>query len=62
VGICRCRLGGHLRTDLRLFGFDGSSSPLVWGRGRGPSYNSICPEVIAVAVLPSETKVVAALL
>jgi hypothetical protein len=39
------------RTDLRLFGFDGLSSPLVWGRGRGPSYSSICPEVIAAAVV-----------
>jgi hypothetical protein len=42
--------GGHLRTDLRLFGFDGLSSPLVWGRGRGPSHSSICPEVITAAV------------
>jgi hypothetical protein len=49
-GRCRrCRGGGsqrrflhrrdhrsHLRSDLRLFGFDGLSSPLEWGRGRGP--------------------------
>jgi hypothetical protein len=26
----------HLRSDLRLFGFDGLSSPLVWGVGEGP--------------------------
>jgi hypothetical protein len=42
--------GGHSRTDLRLFGYDGLSSPLVWGRGRGPSHSSICPEVIAAAI------------
>jgi hypothetical protein len=41
---------GHSRTDLRLFGFDGLSSPLVWGRGRGPSHSSVCPEVIDAAV------------
>jgi hypothetical protein len=35
---------------LRLFGFDGLSSPLVWGRGRGLSCSSICPEVIAAVV------------
>jgi hypothetical protein len=40
----------HLRSDLRLFGFDGLSSPLVWGRGRGPFHSSVCPEVIAAAV------------
>jgi hypothetical protein len=34
----------------RLFGFDGLSSPLVWGRGRGPFHSSVCPEVIAAAV------------
>jgi hypothetical protein len=40
----------HPRSDLRLFGFDGLSSPLEWGCGRGPSYSSVCPEVIAAAV------------
>jgi hypothetical protein len=40
----------HLRSDLRLFGFDGLSSPLVWGRGRGPFHSSVCPEVIAADV------------
>jgi hypothetical protein len=40
----------HLRSDLRLFGFDGLSSPLMWGRGRGPFHSSVCPEVIAAAV------------
>jgi hypothetical protein len=40
----------HPRSDLRLFGFDGLSSPLVWGRGRGPFHSSVCPEVIAAAV------------
>jgi hypothetical protein len=63
-GRCRrCRGGGsqrrflrrrdcrrHLRLDPRLFGFDGLSSPLVWGRGRGPFHSSACPEVIAAAV------------
>jgi hypothetical protein len=34
---------GHSWIDLRLFGFDGLSSPLVWGHGRGPSHSSICP-------------------
>jgi hypothetical protein len=40
----------HLWSDLRLFGFDGLSSPLVWGRGRGPFHSNVCPEVIVVAV------------
>jgi hypothetical protein len=40
----------HLRSNLWLFGFDGLSSPLVWGRGRGPFHSSVCPEVIAAAV------------
>jgi hypothetical protein len=38
-----------LRTDLRLFVFDSLSSPLEWGRGRGPCRSSVCPEVIAAA-------------
>jgi hypothetical protein len=48
--------------DLRLFGFDSLSSPPEWGRGRGPCHSNVYPEVIAAAILPSETKVVAALL
>jgi hypothetical protein len=36
--------------DLRLFGFNGLSSPLVGGRGRGPFHNSVCPGAIAAAV------------
>jgi hypothetical protein len=51
-GGCLCRRDRrrHLRSDPRVFGSDGLSSLLVWGRGRGPSYNSVCPEVIAAAV------------
>jgi hypothetical protein len=63
-GRCRrCRGGGsqrrflrrrdrrrRLRSDPRLSGFDGLSLPLVWGRGRGPSYSSVFPKVIAAAV------------
>jgi hypothetical protein len=40
----------HLRSDLRLFGFDGLSSPLVWGHRRGPFHSSVCPEVIVAAI------------
>ena len=35
---------------LRLFGFDGFSSPLEWRRGRGPCRSSVCPEIIAATV------------
>jgi hypothetical protein len=51
-GGCLCRRDRrrYLRLDLRLFGFDGLSSPLVWGRGRGPFHSSVCLEVIAAAV------------
>jgi hypothetical protein len=45
---------------LRLFGLDGLSLPLVWGRGRGPSSSSVCPEAVAAAVLPPEMEVVVA--
>jgi hypothetical protein len=46
---------------LRLFGFDSLSSPLEWGRGRGPCCSSVCPEVIAAVVwLPGAEVVVAA--
>jgi hypothetical protein len=37
-------------TRGQTSGFDGLSSPLEWGRGRGPFYNSVCPEVIAAVV------------
>jgi hypothetical protein len=62
VRTCRCALGrplfagavsvGSIPTDgsLRLFGLNGLSSPLVWGRGRGPFHSSVCPEDIAAAV------------
>jgi hypothetical protein len=45
---------------LRLFGFDGLSSPLKWGCGRGPYCSSVCPEVIAAAVWPPRAEVVVA--
>jgi hypothetical protein len=37
-----------------------SSSPLEWGRGRGPYGSSIRPEVIAAAVRPLGAEVVVA--
>jgi hypothetical protein len=40
----------HLWPDLRLFGFNGSFSPPVGGRGRGPFHSSVCPRAIAAAV------------
>jgi hypothetical protein len=49
-----CALG------LRLFGFESLSSPLEWGRGRGPYRSSACPEVIAAAVWPLGAEVVVA--
>jgi hypothetical protein len=51
-GGCLCRRDHqrHLRPDLRLFGLNGLSSPLVWGHGRGPFHSSVCLEVIAAAV------------
>jgi hypothetical protein len=48
------------RTDLRLHGLGSLSSPLEWGRGRGPCHNSVCPEVIAAAVWPPGAEVVVA--
>jgi hypothetical protein len=45
---------------LRLFGFDGLSSPLERGRGRGPCRSSVCPEVIAAVVWPPGAEVVVA--
>jgi hypothetical protein len=45
---------------LRLFGFDSLTSPLEWGRGRGPYRSTVCPEVIAAAVWPPGEEVVVA--
>jgi hypothetical protein len=45
---------------LRLFGIDSLSSPLEWGRGRGPWRSSVCHEVIAAAVWPPGAGVVVA--
>jgi hypothetical protein len=45
---------------LWLFGFDSLSSPLEWGRGRGPCCSSVHPEAIAAAVWPPGAEVVVA--
>jgi hypothetical protein len=45
---------------LRLFGFDSLSSPLEWGRGRGPCCSSVRPEAIAAAVWPPGAEVIVA--
>jgi hypothetical protein len=45
---------------LRLFGFDSLSSPLEWGRGRGPCCSSVRPEAIAAAIWPPGAEVVVA--
>jgi hypothetical protein len=45
---------------LRLFGFDSLSSPLEWGRGRGPCCSNVCPKVIVAAVWPPGAEVVVA--
>jgi hypothetical protein len=45
---------------LRLLGFDSLSSPLEWGRGRGPCCSNIRPEAIAAAVWPPGAEVVVA--
>jgi hypothetical protein len=52
AAVRRRGVGGFDPTDgaLRLFGFNGLSSPLVWGRGRGPFHSSVCPEVITAVV------------
>jgi hypothetical protein len=47
-------------SGLRLFGFDSLSSPLEWGRGRGPYRSSVCPKVIAAAVWPPGAEVIVA--
>jgi hypothetical protein len=48
------------RTDLRLHGLGSLSSPLEWGRGRGPCRSSVYPEVIAAAIWPPGAEVVVA--
>jgi hypothetical protein len=53
-------VGAICAPGLRLFGFDSLSSPLEWGRGRGPCRDSVCPEVIAAAVWPPGAEVVVA--
>jgi hypothetical protein len=53
-------VGAICAPGLRLFGFDSLSSPLEWGRGRGPCRSSVCPEVIAAAVWPPGAEVVVA--
>jgi hypothetical protein len=45
---------------LWLFGFDSLSSPLEWGRGRGPCCSSVRPEAIAAAVWPPRAEVIVA--
>jgi hypothetical protein len=50
----------HPRTDLRLYGLGSLSSPLEWGRGRGPCCSSVCPEVIAATVWSPGAEVVVA--
>jgi hypothetical protein len=58
--LCRRDSRCHPRSDLRLYGLGSLSSPLEWGRGRGPYRNSVCPEVIAAAVWPPGAEVVVA--
>jgi hypothetical protein len=53
-------VGAICASGLRLFGSDSLSSPLEWGRGRGPCRSSICPEVIAAVVRPPSAEVVVA--
>jgi hypothetical protein len=52
AAVHRRGVGGFEPTvgALRLFGLSGLSSPLVWGRGRGPLHSSVCPEVITAAI------------
>jgi hypothetical protein len=54
--LCRRDSQSHPRTDLRLYGLGSLSSPLEWGRGRGPCHSSVCHEVIAVLFGRSEQR------
>jgi hypothetical protein len=58
----RCGVSGFKPTvgALRLFGLDGLSSPLVWGRGRGPLHSSVRPKAVAAALFSPEAEVVVA--
>jgi hypothetical protein len=58
--LCRQDSRCHPRSDLRLYGLGSLSSPLEWGRGRGPYRSSVCPEVIAAVVWPPRAEVVVA--
>jgi hypothetical protein len=58
--LCRRDSRSHPRSDLRLYDLGSLSSPLEWGRGRGPCRSSVCPEVIAAAVWPPGAEVVVA--
>jgi hypothetical protein len=53
-------VGAICTPGLQLFGFDSLSSPLEWGRGRGPCRSRVCHEVIAAAVWPLGAEVVVA--
>jgi hypothetical protein len=53
-------VGATRGLGLRLFGFDSLSSPLEWGRERGPCYSNVFPEVIAPAVQSLGAEVVVA--
>jgi hypothetical protein len=53
-------VGAICALGLRLFGFDSLSSPLEWGRGRGPYHSSVCPEIIAAVVWPPRAEVIVA--
>jgi hypothetical protein len=53
-------VGASSASGLRLFGFNGLSSPLERKRGRGPRHSSVGPEVIVAAISPPEARVVVA--
>jgi hypothetical protein len=55
-------VGTSYAPDLRPFGFSVWFSSPVRGRERRPFSSSVCPEVIAAAVLAPEAEVVVALL
>jgi hypothetical protein len=55
-------VGASCAPDLRLFGFNAWFSSPVRGHERRPFSSSVCPEVIAAAILAPEVEVVVALL